>query len=399
MTFYYQPFSKRSYTEQWQRHLDHANVIANVNDIIKAQTEDHNTALRTASQQHAEIIQSSTEAICGTLSVGLERLAEQVSGVEDALHELSGILDWHLRTLIAEVRYNNLLCQNIALLIREPDAEKLRQRNIEKGLKFYNDAARDPSFFEDALHFLLKALEEDHTDYLVLHKLGLIYLYSQQHLDFAKAIAYFTRAAKYSEVDTHPKAVRLARILAGDATRSLLSQNASIDHVKLLTGESFLQTSIAYYAQGQFSEALAYAAKAVNIAPSLLEAAFTLAKVLAASGQNEKAAEVLKPVIQRDRNYSVRTLQDMDLVTKPPVLQMLEQLRMEERTQAAALLKEAAQRKESAVRDWKITESRLYHEFKSLCVDIDTAQRLVSENNYLGYLDAQRSLRHFIANM
>jgi len=88
MNFYYQPSSKRSYTEQWQQHLDQANVIANVGDIIRVQTNDFNNALKYASEQHAAVIEASTEAVCGTLSPGIERVAEQISGIEDALNIL-----------------------------------------------------------------------------------------------------------------------------------------------------------------------------------------------------------------------------------------------------------------------------------------------------------------------
>jgi hypothetical protein len=153
-----------------------------------------------------------------------------------------------LKTIIDELKYNSLLSQNIALLLREPDSEKVRQKNIEKGLKFFNDSYRNPFFYNDSLLFLKKAVEDeqtgDHTDYFVLHKIGLIYLYSSAHLNFDEAINYFNKAATYSEVDTHPDAIRLASILAGDITRSLPTQNRSVDYIKYLTRQTSRFNSI-----------------------------------------------------------------------------------------------------------------------------------------------------------
>lgn len=231
MAFYYQPLSDRGWSEQRQRSFDQANLVNNIDDIVKQQTADYNNTLREVSEQQAEIMRASTEAICGTISDGLADVTDELRGgfadvttglnrIEGGINRLTSLLDWHLRTMIEELRHNNLLTQNIALLLREPDSEKVRQKNIEKGLKFLNDSYRNPFFFNDSLLFLKKAVEDeqtgDHTDYFVLHKIGLIYLYSQAHVNFNDAINYFTKAATYSEVDTHPDAIRLANILRGD---------------------------------------------------------------------------------------------------------------------------------------------------------------------------------------
>lgn len=320
-------------------------------------------------------------------------------GIESAIHHLTNILDWHLKTMIDELRYNNILSQNIALLLREPDSEKVRQKNIEKGLKFYNDSFRNPFFFNDALLFLKKAIEDDHTDYFVLHKIGLIHLYSKAHLNFEEAIKYFNLAATYSEVDTHPDSIRLANILAGDITKPLHLQNRTIDYIKYLTGQSFMQISIAYYAQGKFDDSIKNAEKAFKIAPSLLEAGFNWSKSLAATNQNEKAAGILKPIIQQDKKYSIKVAADRDLATKAEILNMLEDLKVEEKVKTTTLLNKSKQLKEKAINEWKIAESNLFNDFQVLSKNIDTAKIFMNKDNYLSYLEAQQYFNQFISNL
>lgn len=400
MAFYLNLLSERGYFEQWQRHLDQTNLIYNIEDIIQTQTAEYNKTLKEVSNQQADIMRASTETICGTISEGLANVTDGLYEIENAIYKLTDLLDWHLKTMIDELRYNNLLSQNIALLLREPDSEKVRQKNIEKGLKFYNDSIRNPFFYKDALLFLSKALEDDnHTDYFVTYKIGLIYLYSKANLNFDEAIKYFNLAATYSEVDTHPDSIRLANILAGDITKPLHLQNRAIDYIKYLTGQSLMQISIAYYAQGKFHDSIIYAERAFKMAPSLLEAGFNWAKSLAASKQNDAAAKILKPVIQQDKKYSVTATIDRDLATKPEILQMLEDLRVEEKHRSTILLEKTTQLKEKAIREWKIMESNLANDFKELCKNIDTAKRFMNEDNYLNYLDAQYYFNQFISNL
>ena len=143
MSFYYQPLSDRSYREQWQRSLDERDLVHNIDDIVKTQTAEYNNTLREVSEQQAEIMRASTEAICGTISDGLADVTDGLNRIDNSIYSLTNLLDSHLKTIIDELKYNNLLSQNIALLLREPDSEKVRQKNIEKGLKSLNDSFRN----------------------------------------------------------------------------------------------------------------------------------------------------------------------------------------------------------------------------------------------------------------
>lgn len=321
--------SKRSISEQLQRYYDQTNILYNIEDIVKAQTAEYNNTLREVSREQAEIIKEGTSAICGTLEDGFALITEELHGVENSIYQMTDTLCTHLKMMIDEQRYNNILSENIALLLKIPDSQKERQVNIQKGLKFFNDALRDPSFFEYSLKFLDKAIKDDDTDYFVLDKIGLLYLCSKQHKNYDEAIKYFTKAVKFSKVDTHPSSIRLANILAGDISKPLQNQHATVNHIKYLTGQSLLWISIAYYEQGKFSEAIRFAQEAFQIAPTLLDAEFHLAKSLAANNENEKAAEVLYSLIQKNSNYSIKTLTDRDLAPKAEIKDTLEILKQE----------------------------------------------------------------------
>lgn len=321
--------SKRSISEQLQRHYDQSNLLYNIEDIVKAQTAEYNSTLREVSREQAEIMRAGTAAICGTLEDGFAMLSDGLQGIENAIYQLTVTLDTHLKMMIDEQRYNNLLSENIALLIKVSNSQKERQVNIEKGLKFFNDALRDPSFFEYSLRFFENAIKDDDTDYFVLDKIGLIYLSSKKHKNYDEAIKYFTKAVKFSKVDTHPSSIRLANILIGDVTKRFQTQNVTIDHIKYLTGQSLLWISVAYYEQAKFSEAIKFAQEAFEIAPTLLDAGFHFAKTLAANNQNRSAADKLEYVIKQDRNYSLRTLSDIDLAPKTEIKDVLEKLRQE----------------------------------------------------------------------
>lgn len=400
----YQLFSNRSLDEQWQRSLDQRYLIDSVDDIVKQQTADYNNTLREVSEQQAEIMRASTEAICGTISEGLADVTEGLYGVENAIYGLTNLLDSHLKTIIDQLKFNNILSQNIALLLRKSDSAKKRQENIEQGLKFFNASSRNPVFFDDALLFLKDAIDRekggDHTDYFVLHNIGLIYLHSDEaHRNYDEAIKYFEKAAAYSEADEHPDAIRLANILEGDITQPLSSQYRTIDNINKLTGRSFMQISIAYYRQGKLPESIEYGERAFKTAPSLLEAGVTWAKSLAASGQNDKAARILKPIIQQDKLFFSQTLTDPDFATKLEILQMNEELKLEEQNNSLALLEKSSQLKENRINEWKVLETSLANDFKEICKNIETAVGCRNKKNYLSYLKAKEYLNHFISNV
>lgn len=207
--FYYNQYSGESYDSQWKRYLQEGAYFNDINISLETladqQLKGINKAIQGASKDQVSAIQESTEAICGTLDSGFELLSDTLHeisyGIDDLSNEvnkLASMLDWNLSLIIEQQRITNLLLGNIAVLLRIPDIQKERQYYIEQGIKFLKKAMFDNDFYEHALNNLLKAKEIEETDFFVLHRIGLIYLYSPKHLDLKEAEKYFKEAAKFA---------------------------------------------------------------------------------------------------------------------------------------------------------------------------------------------------------
>lgn len=278
-------------------------------------------------------ISDSTFEIVGSLDEGfgdITRILDSgFSKVSNQMENLGIMLDWRLSEVIDQLRVSNLLQENIALLLRVPDFQKERQYFIEQGFKHYENVRIDADLYEDALKNLLEAEKRETTDYVVLHRIGMIYLYANKKEIFnpEKAEAYFRRAAKYAIVESNPAAQRTLNILAGNVGQNLSTQETMPKAAKSVAAKSYFQAGVSCYAQGKFSESIELCEKAFSLSPYFLEAGFLQSKSLAALGNGEKSAEILRGIIETKRFYAVKTASDDDLATKPEVQSMLKQLR------------------------------------------------------------------------
>lgn len=213
-TFYYNSNFNESYESQWIRHIQNQAYLKDVSNsvakVTELQTKDINSTIQNVSKEQSLAIEESTNIVCGSLNSGFELLSdnlEEISFSIDALRSevnaLASVLGWNLSLIIEQQRITNLLLGDIAILLRIPDIQKERQYHIEQGIKFLKNAIYDNDFYEDALKNLLEAEKIESTDYFVLHRIGLVYLYSLKHLNVEKAEAYFKKAAKYAIAETN----------------------------------------------------------------------------------------------------------------------------------------------------------------------------------------------------
>jgi len=346
-TFYPQPLSKESWSQQWQRYMENKPLINNIEDIVQTQTKEYKNIIEHSSRQQIQAIQESTEAVCGTLDSGFELLSDNfqdisygLGEIRSELNSMSSMLDWRLSLLIEQQRITNLLIGNVAILLRIPDYQKERYDYIEKGIKSLKNAYFDNDLYENALNYLQEAEKKENEDYFVLHRIGLIYMYSPKHIDLSKAEEYFKKAAKYAIVETNPGASISVNYLAGDVNTNLLTQIPTVDSIKLQAAESYMFAGRSCYIQGKLGEAAELAGKAFKIVPLMVEAGFTQAKALSADNKITQAAVVLKSVIKKDRFYSIKTIADLDLSPKIEIKNLLENFRQEAFNDASNLLSE-----------------------------------------------------------
>lgn len=354
--FYYNPNSNESIESQWRRHLQRQSYIdsatnsirqqiGGVSDIISWQTKEMNDTIQNASEEQALAIQQATSTVCGTLESGFNLLSENlneisfsVEGLRSEVNSIAALLDWNFSLIIEQQRLSNLLLGNIAVLLRIPDIQKERQYHIEQGIKFLKNAFFDSDFYEDALKNLLKAENIEPADFYALHRIGLIYLYSPEHLDLKRAEEHFKKAAKYAAVESNSGAAIAVNYLSGDLSKNLLEQNPTSDAFKLQAAESYMFAGRCCYIQGKFIEAAEYAGKGFDLVPQLLEAGFLQAKALAAGNRSSQSAIVLEKVINAEPFFSIKTLFDIDLCSNKNIQQLLLKFKNESTEKAKSLL-------------------------------------------------------------
>jgi ribosomal protein L7/L12 len=161
--------------------------------------------------------------ISDKMDSGIAELSAISTKLSNISSELS-FLNYNTDILIEQQKLTNLLLQNIGELLRVPDSEKERQLAIELGIKFFVNAQKDADLFDDSLEEFLKAESLMKQDYFVLHRIGLIYMHSIKHINMEKALAYFTKAAKYASVESDPKAMRLINILNKNQSQPKIEQ-------------------------------------------------------------------------------------------------------------------------------------------------------------------------------
>lgn len=395
--FYWKIHSDIPLIKQWESHIQTQRYVKDVTDAIQKQTEEYNRTIERVSEQHKHAMRGAMNAVCGTLTDGFQKLSVRLDDINDSLYEIRSLLSWELSTLIEEQRINNLLTKNNAVLLRVPDSQKQRQYHFEQGMRFLENARKiDTDFYEDAIDNLLKAEDIERTDYFVLHRIGIVFLYSPKHLNLHKAEAYFKKAARYAAADTHPQAIRQANILNADLNYDLENQFLDDQSVKQTAARSLMQAGISVYLQENIQESIELFSKAILYAPYLLEAKFALAKSYLAANQDTQAASTLEDVIRLNSKYSIAAAEDPDFATNTKIQAVLQKLQVESQNEAKKLLETSNDITFSLLNEWKIKESTHYNEFLRLHENVKQAERLINHGAYLNCLEAQDKLRTFI---
>ena len=364
--FYYNLQSGEDFYPQWMRYLQNnaylEEQMLTMQEYMDKQAAQLNATLEMVSEEQADVMRESAGIICDVLTAGQEQLAQKLEPREDQeakslaramerigeikgdFEELFELFDWRMSMLLEEQRIENLLTENIAKLLRIPESQKERQYNVEQGLRFFNNARFDEDLYEDALYFLLKAAKLNRTDYFVLHRIGMIYLYGSKEVDVAKAEAYFLKAAKYAIVESHPEAISLVNILESDVQDAVCPMKASreevYEKVKLLAAEANFQAGICCYIQGKFADAAMLSEKAFGLAPQMLEALYNQAKALCARGEYPRAITIVKSLLAKDSHYAMRLVVDPDFSSKAPIRDALAEIRDEAVAKAENWLKQ-----------------------------------------------------------
>jgi len=265
----------------------------------------------------------------------LSNINDGLSSVNDSLSRINEKLlsiNENLQVLQDIQRVGNVLLGNIAKLLRVPDSEKQRQHHIELGCKFYTNTVKDDDLFNDSLNEFLAAEKLMPQDYFVLHRIGMIYLFTKKHINIPLALEYFLKAAKYASVESDTDAARLANILTQNSYSQDeedvedLYENTSIytdeELIGQLAAESYEKAALACYILGDFEKAVINAQKAKQLNPKP-KYGFKLSKYLARAGKSELAVTELNEAIEKLPELFNGTFNDLDLLNESRVHKLL----------------------------------------------------------------------------
>jgi hypothetical protein len=223
---------------------------------------------------------------------------------------------------IEQQKLSNLLLQNIAELLRVPESEKERQHCIEMGVKFFVNASKNADLYEDALEELLKAESLMKQDYFVLHRIGCIYLYAEKHINPAKALDYFLRAAKYASVESDINATRLINILTNNFNTVNNQIENSDSQIGFLAADSYEKAAFTSYILGYFEDSVKYQSKALYLNNSP-QNRFILAKYQVRHGLIDDAIQNLDSCINIEPKFALGVFKEIDLVNEPKVIELV----------------------------------------------------------------------------
>lgn len=243
---------------------------------------------------------------------GLNVLSNQLSVISKSFVFLNRNLDIQ----IEQQKLSNLLLSNISDLLRIPDSEKERQNSVELGFKFFVNASKDSDLYSDALVELLKAESLMKQDYFVLHRIGLIHLYVEKHINPQKALDYFLRAAKYAIVESDPTTIRLINNLND------VGAGNQVAKIEQLAAESYEKAAFTAYVLGQFENAVNYQNKALNLCPSS-ENRFLLSKYQVRNNNVEEAIDNLGKSIDEAPALAIAAFRELDLINEPQVIELI----------------------------------------------------------------------------
>lgn len=376
--FYLNPYSKESIRSQWIKYLQTACYIRDINGIVTRNRIGLENTINNASAKEIKTI----EQVMGTLNAGfneishyLQSINSSISAISGQISDLSAMLDWKLSEMIEEQAITNRLLGHIVQLSRVSDNQKVRIDYIEQGLKYIKNALIDNSppesaYYEDAMEYLLKAESLEKRDYIVLGKIGYIYLYSNKLLDFKAAEDYFLRSVREALAESNVGGSNIYKNMSPSGNLHLVySQNPYL----AAAAEAYIYAARSCYLQRALVRAIEYAGMASTLVPQCTLAKFEQAKYYAANNQVNESVKILEPLIKKDRLYANTVLNDYDLLSKPEVQNLIDVL-------AKDAIWESAQNYHNCINIIKTGS-----EAKS---KLDEIKRHINTNSYIGAMNA-----------
>lgn len=347
--------SQESITSQWIKHLQNSSYLNDVTNVISSssnmlrevaqkETQDFKNKLSSLEESVRNSILSATNSIAGSLTHGFEDLSfEMTNGfskietgmdsITDGLQDIRlslwnglDIINSNLRTLIQLQYYSNDILNNIQTILMLPDSQKERYYHIENGMKYFTNAIYDEKLYSLSQKNFLKVLEIEEADYIALHYLGLIHLYSPNHVNLDQAENYLKNSASLSFVEINKSSKRDIDFL-NPSSRKLTTTTQ--EKIRKITAESYYHLSVCYFLQQKFNLSIEHAKKCLTLIPNKYESKYQLAKSYFYSNSINQCIDELYKLITSAPYYSLKVIKDIGLSSNKSILDLLQSINVE----------------------------------------------------------------------
>lgn len=330
--------------KQYRAYLQNQNYVNQIDNairetgemnatIVAIQAREVQNAIQVSSERQREAIIQASNATCSTLESGFSDLNDSLKDINRGISRLSNLVGHGFSLLVEGQKITHQYLGQIQNLLRLPDSQKERIYHIEEGMKYLYNAIKQGThsdFYKDAFDEFNESKggeNKDVKDFISLYYIGYIHLKSSKPelLNPQKAESNFRNSARYY----------LAEHSVGGTnfSNNLLQSN---NNFILGAAEAYLFAADACYLQEKFSEAVELAEKAWKTLPELTKAGLMQSKYLAANNQVSEAVNVLEKAIRMNRFLQMQVLPDLDLTSKPEIINLLEKLRVEAMQEAKA---------------------------------------------------------------
>ena len=206
--------------------------------------------------------------------------------------------------ILYQLQQCEIVLKQILGELRIPESQRERRYHIEEGMKYFNKGMQsgDCLYFEDALDEFTTATTIERKDFFSWYYIGMIHLYSKEHLDLEKALSAFDRYIHYADA---------------------LPQKHN------LFNEAWMMKAECKYLMQDMDAAFGFVEKVMTGSD---KAALRGMKYLSATGDSYKqqqAVEILKHLMQKNPYIVMQVLEDYDLVNNEFITEFLNGYRAE----------------------------------------------------------------------
>lgn len=322
----------------------------------------------------AELYKANTigfNAINNSLEDGFSKMSESISGVNRSLENINSTLEWGFSKFINVLTITNRKLDQIIHLLNIPDNQKQRKYHVEQGFDFLKKSNFNKVFYNVSKNHFEKALEIEQSDYLCLQQLGLIHMYSLEHLDLSLSKNYLEKSITYSNAE-----------IGFDINKENPSSFHSTFNPRIITVTSLMQLARNHYIEENFSKAISIAKQGLSIS-NTVGLNFDLAKYACSINDDDLAIKHLNNAIEMDRYIAVKSLTDKNLAKNHSVNLHLKSISLKANLKVLQDLEEL----KSVAHSNSIYKSQ-----------ISKIERLTKNGNYLDSLKALEEIGYELEN-